>query len=66
MGTGDLISTFSFADTLLIAATIAGPVLAVQAQKWIERGRDTTGRKKRIFEALMGTRATRVCTENLI
>jgi hypothetical protein len=51
---------FSVSDGLLVAATILGPVLAVQAQKWLERSREKDQRKKNIFYALMGTRATRL------
>src|SRR5262245_26245326 len=58
-------STFSISDGLLIAATIAGPVLAVQAQKWIERSRAVRERKQRVFYALMVTRATRLADEHV-
>ena len=47
-------------DALLIAATIAGPILAVQAQKWIERATEHNRRRQWIFETLMATRATRL------
>jgi hypothetical protein len=56
---------FSVSDGLLIAATLAGPVLAVQAQKWLERSREKGQRKKNIFYALMGTRATRLAEEHV-
>lgn len=58
-------TTFSVTDGLLILATIAGPVLAVQAQKWLERSRAVRERKERIFYALMGTRATRLAEEHV-
>jgi hypothetical protein len=50
--------TIHISDAALITATIAGPVLAVQAQKWLERDRAITDRRKRIFQVLMTTRAT--------
>ena len=38
-------------------ATLLGPVLAVQAQKFLERRRDQKQRRTRIFHILMTTRA---------
>jgi hypothetical protein len=55
----------SVTDGLLVIATLAGPVLAVQAQKWLERSREKDQRKKSIFYALMGTRATRLAEEHV-
>jgi hypothetical protein len=52
-------------DTILILATIAGPILAVQAQKWIERATERGSAQKRIFFALMATRATRVAPDHV-
>jgi hypothetical protein len=46
-------------DTFLILATFVGPIAAVQAQKWIERSRETRNRKLWIFHTLMSTRALR-------
>ena len=45
---------------LNILAIIAGPILAVQAQKWIERRREQHGRKLWLFRELMATRGTRL------
>jgi hypothetical protein len=51
-------------DTLEIiviaGATIAGPILAVQAQKWIERATERRTARRQIFHALMANRATRM------
>ena len=44
-------------DWVLAFAALAGPVLAVQAQKWVERWRERAGRKQLIFQTLMSTRA---------
>ena len=50
--------TFKGADIAIVVATLLGPVLAVQAQKWLERGREITQRRAWIFRTLMATRAT--------
>jgi hypothetical protein len=55
----------TISDGLLIAATIAGPVLAVQAQKFIERFSESRRRKLHIFYTLMSTRATRIANEHV-
>jgi hypothetical protein len=49
----------TISDTLLILATLCGPIAAVQAQKWIERAREQRGRRLWIFQTLMATRAIR-------
>jgi hypothetical protein len=49
--------TFKLGDIAIVIATLAGPVLAVQAQKWIERSRETKQRRIWIFRTLMATRA---------
>lgn len=46
----------TISDTLMIVAVIAGPILAVQVQKWIERTKERKYRKERIFKILMATR----------
>jgi hypothetical protein len=45
---------------LNILAVILGPILAVQAQKWIERRREDRIRKLFVFRELMATRAARL------
>jgi hypothetical protein len=47
-------------DWSIVLATLAGPVLAVQAQKWIERASDNRRRRREIFHTLMTNRATRL------
>jgi hypothetical protein len=49
-----------FTDGALIAATVMGPVLAVQTQKWIECARARREAQQRIFNVMMATRAARV------
>src|SRR4051812_16590246 len=57
--------TINIAEGLLIAATVAGPILAVQAQKFIERIKDRNERKRRIFYVLMATRATKLSLDHV-
>lgn len=52
-------------DWLLVLATIAGPILAVQAQKWVERLRERRNRKLWVFERLMASRAARLSPEHV-
>lgn len=53
-------STISTSDLAIISATLFGPVLAVQAQKWLERNRDIRERRLAIFRTLMATRAATI------
>lgn len=55
----------NIAEGLLILAALAGPVLAVQAQKWIERALETRNRRRSLFYSLMATRAARVSFEHV-
>jgi hypothetical protein len=43
-------------DLAIVAATLLGPVLAVQVQKLVERGREQGQRRVTIFRVLMATR----------
>jgi len=52
-------------DWAVIAATVLGPILAVQAQKAVESFRELRSRKTRLFEQLMATRASRVAPEHV-
>ena len=49
----------------IIVATVAGPILAVQAQKAVERARDRQTRKSWVFHNLMATRAARVSADHV-
>lgn len=49
----------------VILATLLGPVLAVQAQKAIERARERRSRKSLVFHQLMSSRAARVSPEHV-
>ena len=44
------------ADWVMVAAILCGPVLAVQAQKWIEVAREKRNRRLNVFKRLMATR----------
>jgi hypothetical protein len=52
-------------DWAVVASTLIGPVLAVQAQKWIESIKATRSRKSHVFEQLMATRNARVSAEHV-
>ena len=45
-------------DILTIVAILAGPVLAIQIQKYLEEKRELKRRKIRVFRELMVTRST--------
>lgn len=47
-------------DFAIVVATIMGPVLAVQAQKWVEWATERRRRRYSIFNTLMVTRGTRL------
>lgn len=50
-------STIKLTDVAIVVAALVGPVLAVQAQKWLERKRNMNERRLAIFRTLMATRA---------
>jgi hypothetical protein len=50
--------TFGLSDAAIVIATVGGPILAVQAQKWLERDRTIMERRRQIFRTLMATRAS--------
>lgn len=52
-------------DWLIVASTVLGPILAVQAQKWVEVFRERRGRKLWVFQQLMATRAARVSGDHV-
>jgi hypothetical protein len=52
-------------DLAIIFATIIGPIAAVQAQKWLERGRETRARQTLIFRTLMGTRGALLAPDHV-
>ena len=52
-------------DALLVLATLLGPVLAVQAQKFVERWREANERRHGVFKTLMATRAARLSPDHI-
>ena len=52
-------------DWLIVGATAVSPILAVQAQKFVELIRERKVRKLRLFNAVMGTRATRMSADHV-
>jgi hypothetical protein len=52
-------------EWVIAGATLAGPILAVQAQKWVELGRERRAIKVRVFTVLMATRAARLSSEHV-
>jgi hypothetical protein len=52
-------------DWAIVLATLAGPVLAVQAQKWVEGVREYRNRKLWVFSTLMATRAARLSLDHV-
>lgn len=56
---------FKLSDAAIVVATLIGPVVAVQVQKWIERSREKRTRQLAVFEALMATRATRMSVRHI-
>ncbi|MGN4188746.1 DUF6680 family protein [Burkholderia gladioli] len=55
----------TISDWAIVTATLVGPVLAIQAQKWIERRNEMSGRKTAIFTTLMATRAARLSADHV-
>lgn len=55
----------TISDWLIISATLLGPILAVQAQKWVERATESRRRRRWIFDTIMSNRATRLADENI-
>ncbi len=49
----------------IVIATVMGPILAVQAQKYLERHQDRKRAKDAIFRVLMATRANRLAPDHV-
>ena len=52
------VEVLRLSDWVIAGCTLLGPVLAVQAQKWVEGFREKKARRLTIFRTLMATRAT--------
>lgn len=53
----ELVEALRLSDWVIAGCTLLGPVLAVQAQKWVEGFREKNARRLTIFRTLMATRA---------
>lgn len=60
-----MIDELEIKDWISISAIIIGPILAVQAQKFLEAVRYKKQRRLNLFHTLMSTRATRVSNEHV-
>jgi hypothetical protein len=52
-------------DVAIVVSTLLGPILAVQAQMWLERRRQANARRVDLFRTLMATRAAVVSPEHV-
>jgi hypothetical protein len=57
--------TLTAGEYVIAFATLLGPILAIQAQQWIERGRERKVRKEKVFFSLMATRQERLSSEHV-
>lgn len=57
--------TIKIADLAIVFATLMGPILAIQAQKLLERKRALDERRMLIFRMLMATRAARLAPQHV-
>ncbi|MGX9424092.1 MULTISPECIES: DUF6680 family protein [Bradyrhizobium] len=58
-------TAIKFSDIVIAAATLLGPIFAVQAQKWLEASREKRARMLAIFRTLMATRAAALSTAHV-
>lgn len=61
----DWMPSISGTNLAIICATLLGPVLAVQAQKWLEGNRAIKERRLAIFRTLMATRAANLSPQHV-
>lgn len=52
-------------DWVIVGATLLGPILAVQAQKMVERFQVGQSQREAVFKALMATRGARLSNEHV-
>ena len=60
-----VIETLRLSDWVIAGCTLAGPVLAVQAQKWVEGFREKRARRLTVFRTLMATRARNLSSDHV-
>jgi len=61
-----MIDGIEIKDWVIISAIIIGPILAVQAQKFLEAIRYKKQRRLNLFHTLMSTRANRISNEHVV
>lgn len=57
--------TFKISDLAIVFATLVGPILAVQAQGWLDTRRDERRRRLAVFNTLMRTRVSPLALEHV-
>ena len=57
--------TVKITDIAIVVAALLGPIMAVQAQKWLERSREIKERRLTIFRTLMATRAALLSSQHV-
>lgn len=60
-----ILASLGPSEWAIVFATLAGPILAVQAQKRIERIRERINTKRWVFTTLMATRAQRLSQDHV-
>jgi hypothetical protein len=60
-----VLSELKAADWAIVFATLIGPILAVQAQKWVEALRERRNQKHWVFTQLMATRRARLSPDHV-
>ncbi len=61
----EALAALKSSDWIIAISTLLGPILAVQAQKVLERATENRRYKLQIFNILMATRATRVAPDHV-
>ncbi len=60
-----MLDSLTASDWIIVSATVAGPILAVQAQKWVERATERGRQRYKVFSTLMVTRGTQLAVEHV-
>lgn len=60
-----MLDSLTASDWIIVSATVTGPILAVQAQKWVERATERGRQRYKVFSTLMITRGTQLAVEHV-
>ncbi|WP_363347918.1 DUF6680 family protein [Methylocystis echinoides] len=60
-----MFESMNTSDWVTAASTLVGPILAVQAQKWVERISEKKRSRYQLFSTLMNTRGTQLAAEHV-